>query len=188
MIRGETPSLKGGLAAGWRVKKEILVWGVVSSVFGILVELLESSDRRFAWVVSTLLQGSWAVLTFFVVPVILFTDAGVGGMFERSAQTFRDVWGESMTASLGIDLLSALAFVATIVAMVVLAALLGSVGGGVLLGVIFLAGVLSLFALLVARAAAHAVAKTALYEYATTGSIPDVIGDLHVQAVGRGER
>ena len=178
-LRGETPSVRSGLAAGWRVRRKVLVWGVVGSAFGVVIELLETSNNRFAWVVSTLLQGSWAVLTFFVVPVMLFTDTGVRGMFEESARTFRDVWGESLTASLGVDLLSALGFLA-VVAAVLLAGVALPASAGALFGVVLAVGLLLLVALLVVRAAAHAVGKAALYEYATTGTVPDLLEDVDV--------
>lgn len=66
--------------------------------------------------------GNGTGITFYVVPVILFADTGIRGLFEESARPFRGVWGESLTASLGIDLLPALAFVVTLAAIVGIAA------------------------------------------------------------------
>ncbi|MXR50072.1 hypothetical protein GRX03_00410 [Halovenus sp. WSH3] len=184
VLRGEQPSIRSGFAASWRIKSKIVVWGVISSVFGVVIEILESSDSRIAWFVSTILQASWVVLTFFVVPVMVFTDTGIGGMFEESADTFYDVWGESLTASFGIDLLSALAVVATIVGLVAVAA-----AGlpAVAFGAVVLLALGLVFALLVVRAAAHAVSKTALYEYAQTGTMPSVLAEIDIQALASGE-
>jgi hypothetical protein len=184
-LRGEVPSISSGFAASWRIKRKIIVWGVLSSVFGVIIEVLENSDNRVAWFVSSILQASWAVLTFFVVPVMLFTDTGVRKMFEESANTFRDVWGESLTASFGIDLLSVLAVIAVVVGIVVL----GAVGlPGIVFGLGLLVGLVAIFGLLVVRSAAHAVSKAALYEYAQTGTMPSVLNDIDIQALaGDGE-
>jgi hypothetical protein len=159
--------------------------GVVSSAFGVAVELLETSNNRFAWIVSSSFQASWAVLTFFVVPVLLFTDTGVRGMFEESARTFRDGWGESLTASLWIDLLSVLG-VAAVVAMILLASLLVPAATGALFGLVLATGLLLLVALLVVRAAAHAVSKAALYQFATTGTVPGVLEDVDIESLASG--
>lgn len=186
-FRGEAPTLRSGLAAAWGVKGKVVVWGLVSSVVGIVVELVENSDRRAAWLVSTLLRASWAVLTFFVVPVLVFSDTGIRGMFEESARTFRDVWGESVTASLGVDLLSALAFLVILAGAVLVAVFAPASVAGAVVTAAFVVALLLLFALLVVRAATLAVSKAALYEYATTGSLPGVLESVDVTSLGRGE-
>ncbi len=37
---------------------------------------------------------AWSVLTYFVVPVLLYEPVGVGQSIKRSAQIFRERWGE----------------------------------------------------------------------------------------------
>lgn len=184
VLQGKQPSIRSGFAAAWRVRRKILVWGLISSVFGVAIEILESSDSRIAWFVSTLLQASWAVLTFFIVPVMLFTDTDVAGMFEESGRTFRDVWGESLTASAGIDLLSLFGFILIIVAMIGLFSLGGP---AIFFGIVFLLALSALFALAVIRSGAHAVSKAALYEYAQTETVPGVLDGIDIQGLASGQ-
>src|SRR6266498_2493894 len=52
----------------------------------------------------TTLFRSWSAVTFFVVPVLLFEPVGVGQGLKRSAQLFKQRWGEQFTGTVGIGL------------------------------------------------------------------------------------
>jgi hypothetical protein len=42
---------------------------------------------------------AWSVLTFFVVPVLIFEDAKVGDAIKRSSHIFKERWGEQFAGN-----------------------------------------------------------------------------------------
>lgn len=166
VMEGREPTVRGGLAAAWEHKRTLFAWSVLSTVVGLVVRGLQESDNLGAVVAGALLSVSWAVITYFVVPVAIFEDEDVSGVFGRSATIVKDTWGESLGAEFG----------------------LGFVHGGLLLGVALVAGLVFVGTGNVAAAAAvglplavlafvvastlNGIAKVALYEYATTSEPP----------------
>ncbi|MFB6218172.1 MAG: DUF6159 family protein [Halobacteriaceae archaeon] len=170
-MRGEAPSVRGGLAAAWGVIGRILVWGVVSSTVGLVLHNLER-DRRVGPLVTALLGASWGILTYFVVPVLVFERTGLRETLTRSGGVLRETWGEGIGFGAGISVafvaLAAVWLVAFVAALVVVP--------GVLVVPVVVVAFLALGALAAARSAAVAVAKTALYLYATGEEPPGFEG------------
>jgi hypothetical protein len=52
------------------------------------------------------LNLAWSLITYLIVPVLLFEDCGVFGSLHRSEQLFRSHWGEQVAGSFGFGLLS----------------------------------------------------------------------------------
>ncbi|MEF8814453.1 MAG: DUF6159 family protein [Halovenus sp.] len=119
-----------------------------------------------AWAVKRPLFA-WALVTFFVIPVIVFERPSFRGMFTRSAETFRETFGETPIGLPGVNLL----------ALVAAAPLLAP--GAYLLLVLeaALVGIPRLVAgVLVAQLVSYTlrdIVKTSLYFYATEGDRPD---------------
>lgn len=182
-FRGETPTVGSGLAAAWSVRRELLVWGVVSSSVGLLLRALENQRSAGAQILRGLLGFSWAVLTYFVVPVLVFEDAGVRETLRRSGRHVRDTWGEAVGLSLGVGLLYAVGVVVWLVAFV---AVLVVVPAGLLVPAVVLF-LLALAVLFAARAASVGVAKAGLYQFAVRDETPEAFAGLDLGALGRRE-
>ena len=176
VFRGEDPALRDGLDAAWANRGELLVWAVVAAVVGVALRVLERQRGPVADIAAALFGVAWGVLTYFVVPVIVFEDVGTRELFERSGATFRDTWGETVGAGFGVGIITGLF---TLVGLV-LAVLVFLVLGGSALG--FVGGlVLAVLVLLTASLAGSAlgsIAKTALYLYATEGEQPAGFEDV----------
>lgn len=166
-LSGGRPSVRGGLAAAWSVGGRIAVWGVVSSTVGLVLHNLER-DRRVGPLLTGLLGASWAVLTYFVVPVLVFERTTLRETLARSGSVLRETWGEGIGFGAGISVLFVALAVAWLVAFV--AALMALPGALVLPAVVL--GFAALGVLMAARAAAVGVAKAALYHYATAEETP----------------
>lgn len=189
-FEGGSPSVRRGVVAAWQVRWKILVWGVLSASVHLVLRALEwivtESDNIvvviLAGIVAILLGSSWVVMTFFIVPVIVFDETGVRGMFGESARLFHQLWGESIGASFGlietVEIPAFLVGIVTILGVVYLS--------GILRVVSFVIGATVVVGLLVIRAAALGVVLAALYEYATTDEIPEVLADIDVQNRGIG--
>jgi len=178
---GERPSVRSGLRAAWRVRRKVVVWGIVSSVLNTFLIVLEEFQdsrnpavREAVSLFRAVVEVSWWALTFFVVPVMLFRETSTRGMFATSARTFVDTWGETATASLGIWRLwvvaSVLILLASIAGAVVLPSPLDALAAA--------AGVLGLTVALLVRATTEGVVKAGLWRYATTGTMPGALDDI----------
>lgn len=188
-FHGEEPKLKESMRAAWRRKGAILVWSAVAATVSVVLKKLQESDNTLARILSSLFAVGWSVMTFFIVPVIVFEDAGAREMFTRSAETFRNTWGESIGVGMGITIIQILVAVAGVVVAVALAFALGTVfpGAGLLLGIFLVVGVLVGTYLL--GQTIWAITKTALYVYAAEERIPEQFSDFDFETLdGRTER
>lgn len=171
-FEGREPSVKSGLAAAWRHRTPLFAWAAISATVGLLLRAIESQDNIVASIVAIFVSVAWSIITYFIVPVIVFEDVGVREMFTRSGETFKNTWGETAGASFGVGLVTVLfTLVGVAIAAVLFFTLGNALGGpGVLVAVgVAAVVVVSMFLL---SSALGAIAKTALYVYATEGKRP----------------
>lgn len=182
-FHGRKPTLRAGLATAWEVKGMLVVWSTASAVVGVILRALERSESLLSRYVAGLFAVGWSLTTLFVVPVIVFENPSTRGLFARSASTFRATWGETLSANFGIGLLGFLGWLAGVVVILAVGAGLFSlvpwVGTStVILGVVGL----SVAIYLVGRTV-QGIVKTALYVYATEGTIPAAFADFDFETL-----
>ena len=179
---GEEPSVVRSLKATWDRAGIIAVWAVIAAVVGTLIRAIESRSSIGAKIIAMVFSAGWSIATFFVVPVIVFEDVSVRGMFGESLGTFRRTWGESAGAGIGIGVITGLGtLVAAFLAFNVPVMLFPSLGGFAV-GVV-LAGSVAVVGFLV-HGALWGVVKTALYSYAQTGETPEEFDALDFETLG----
>ncbi|MFA9425784.1 DUF6159 family protein [Natronorubrum sp. A-ect3] len=171
LFHGEPTSLRDGLAGAWESKRTILMWGVVGAVVGLIFQALESQDGWGAQIVRAIAGAAWFMMTFFIVPVIVFQDGGVRESLRDSVSLFRDTWGEAGGVSLGVGLVTVLLGALVVAGGIGAPLLLVATPESVLVFTV-IPTVVALGGLVVVHIAATAIAKTALYQYATDGELP----------------
>ena len=167
----------------------ILVWSVISATVSVVLKGLEDSDSAIAGILSAVFAIGWSILTFFIVPVIVFEDVSVTSMFSRSGTAFRETWGESIGAGFGITLIVGVVGIVLALAALAVSVPVAAVfpGPGVLLAVLLLGAVVAFTYLL--SQTVWGIAKTALYLYAVEGSVPDRFENFDFDTLGgRSER
>jgi|GEM_PF-680857 len=161
---GEEPTVEEGLRAAWRARRAIAVWAVTSATLGTVLYILDDKFGFLGSAARLVFDIAWSLLTFFVVPVIVVEDtADIRTILRESGETFKETWGESVTASLGVSVVTlplllvggACLAIAYLTLTGPIAWLLG--GTGLLLVVIGI----------VTSQVLGMVARVALYEYAT---------------------
>lgn len=105
-FEGETPSLRSALGRTWAIRYELLKWGLLAATVGAVLYILEDNVPGVGSLTSALFNIAWALLTFFIVPVLVVERTGVLDGLHRSGTVFTETWGESVTASLGIGIIS----------------------------------------------------------------------------------
>ena len=178
VMAGREPSVRGGLAAAWEHKSTLFAWAVVSTVVGLVVRAIQESDNLGAVLAGALLSASWAVVTYFVVPVAVFEDETIRGVFGRSVDIVRDTWGESIGAEFGLGFVHAILFLGVLAVAAVVFLATGSPLAAAVVG-------LPLAALaFVVASTLNGIAKVALYEYATTGEPPQYFENVEFDVGG----
>jgi hypothetical protein len=160
-LRGEEATLRDGLDLARRHLGKIFMWAVVTATVGMVIRALQERSGLVGRIILGIVGIAWTVLTFFVVPVLLYEDAGVGEAIKRSGSIFRQRWGEQFIGTGTIGLAVFLVAIPVLVVGGLIAAALPVLGIPLL--------VLAVGALMAIGAACTGVFNAALYRYATTG-------------------
>ncbi len=155
----------------------LIAWSLLAGLVGAILQILEGRLKIGGRILIWMIGLSWAVATLFVVPCIVFEDAGVVKAIPRSARIFKDKWGLNirarvLTAGLAIGISFGIGIVAVIVASI-------SVPAGVALGVALLLA----FSILIGTL--QSVLTAALYRYSVDGSLVGGYTEAHFAAAFR---
>lgn len=181
-LAGEQPSIRGGLSAAVGLLPQILGWALVATTVGVLLNMLQEAIQNYLGFLGKLLGGllelSWAVITYFVVPVLVTEKVGPITAIKRSSAILRAKWGESLAGEARIGLLGMLFVMVSALIFFGGLALVLSSGVKALVGV----GVVLMALALVAGVASMVVVQTlstifqsGVYLYATTGQVPPTL-------------
>ena len=175
-LSGGDPTVRSALGRALSRLSGLLPWAIITGTVGLI---LQAARERAGWMgrfVVNMVGMAWQTATFLVVPAIVIDDHGAVSGLKASAALLKRTWGENIAARVGFGLLG---LVAVIPAVIVLFAT-GALGGAALVVGIRLA-VPYLALVVVVLTALNAVFQTALYLYATTGSVPAGFDDSNLQ-------
>jgi hypothetical protein len=115
-LRGGDPNVASGLRAAAAHLPQIAGWALIAGTVGLLLQALRSrSDNLLGRIAIGLVGGAWAVMTFFVVPLLVIEGVGPIEAIRRSGGLLRETWGRQVTASFGFGLVYVAAFIAAAV-------------------------------------------------------------------------
>jgi hypothetical protein len=168
-LNGGDPKIKDGLKVAMDNVGRILAWAVLAATVGMIIKAVQQRVGIIGKIVMGALGVAWTLVTYFVVPVLVYEKLGPWGAVKRSASVFKSTWGEMIVGNLGLGIIFFLFGLVGLV-FIVLGAL---VGGPVGLVVGLIAAVVYWLILAVVKTAAEGVLVAALYRYATTGQVPE---------------
>ncbi|MFN7993119.1 MAG: DUF6159 family protein [Bryobacteraceae bacterium] len=174
-LSGGNPTVSDGFRIAFSRVGRIAGWAFIAATVGMVLHGLRERGKGILNLLVAGLSLMWTLITYMVVPVLLFEDCGVVGSIHRSEELFEKHWGEQVAGDFGFGLLSfflslpafAIAFFVWKVDRVA--------------AIIFPAVYLLILATV--TSAVKGVFTVALYRYATQGSAPvgfsaDAINDL----------
>lgn len=170
VFHGNDPSVREGLRAATGHTGTLLVWSVASAIVGIVIRALESRGQVGAQIAAMLFSVGWTVATFFVIPVIVFEDASPKAMFTRSASVFKETWGETAGANVGLSIIPGIIVFVGVALALAIGVLIPTTASLVTAVVI---GFTAVVTAMLVGGVITGVAKTALYVYATESIEPD---------------
>lgn len=173
-LAGGNPSIRDGLRLAASKAGKIAGWAAISATVGLLLRAIEERAGFIGDIIIGLIGVAWGLMTYFVVPVMLYEPVGVIDGIKRSASIFRQRWGEQMTGNVSIGLAMFLLAIPVAVLAAALAAISPSLG--------IVVGVLGLGALIAVGTALSGVFQAALYRYATSGQAGGAFSEGDLQA------
>jgi len=176
-LSGGDPTVRSALGRAVSRLPGLLPWAILTGTVGLV---LQAARERAGWLgrfVVNMVGMAWETATFLVVPAVVIDNHGAVSGLKASASLLKRTWGENIAARVGFGLLGIIA----IIPAVVVVAAAGALGGAALiLGILVAVPYVAL--LVVVLTALNAVFQTALYLYATTGSVPTGFADSNLQA------
>ncbi|WCO68109.1 DUF6159 family protein [Iamia majanohamensis] len=162
-LTGEDPSLGTAFGGASRRLPQVVGWALLAGTVGLVLQAI--ADRgAIGRLVAGMLDFGFQVLTFLAVPVVVVEGLGPGATLKRSTELFRTTWGENLTAQLGFGLIGFLVMLPGVAVAVLVGLVVPLVG--IVLGVLWVAAVA------LVMSALNGIFRAALYQYATTGSVP----------------
>ncbi|MGI9648523.1 MAG: DUF6159 family protein [Acidimicrobiia bacterium] len=167
-LSGGDPTIGSAISGAAKHVPQIFVWAAISATVSVVLKSLQERAGFIGQIVIGLVGLAWTLVTFLVIPVFVVENVGVREAISRSATLFKSTWGENVIARVGFGLLG---FIATIPFILVAVAAMAS-GSDVLVAVGVLVAVVGIVGVSVVMAALNAIFQTALYHYASSGSVP----------------
>lgn len=103
-LRGGDPNVKSGLSHAAKHIHHIFFWSIIVTIVAILIAAIRGDRREnsiFRQIFASLIQAGWAMMTFFVVPIIVSENLGPISAIKRSTSLFKQTWGDQVMANFG---------------------------------------------------------------------------------------
>jgi hypothetical protein len=163
-LSGKQPTVGAGFRIALSHLGRIAAWALVAASVGLVLSSLRDRRNKLLSIAAAGLSLAWSLITYLIVPVLLFEDRGVFSSVHRSQELFRSHWGEQVAGSFGFGLLSTLLSIPAV--LLALACWRLDPIAGIILAVIYI------LILATVTSAVRGVFTVALYRYATAGSAP----------------
>lgn len=174
---GKNPKISDGLGTSASNIGKIFGWAAIAATVGLILKMLQNQAQKeegFGGLIASMLVGAvgmaWSLLTFFVIPVMVFEKKGVFASIKRSGQLLKTTWGENIVATGSIGLVFFLLWVVGFVPLVAMYFLGASLQALIIGGIVFIVYWMIIATL---QASLNGIFTAALYHYATTGNMPD---------------
>jgi hypothetical protein len=185
-FQGEPVEIADAIRAAAARSHVLLPWAIVSATVSIVLRAVEQRGGVFGRIVGSLAGVAWSVVTFLVLPILVFEGIGPIAAVKRSGELFKRTWGENLMTNAGIGLVGVLAVLVGAVPLVLLLAVGGPVA---VVGIV--AFVLWCVAVLLVSTALTGIFQVALYRFATGTPVPgfepaQLEGSFRTRGRGRG--
>jgi hypothetical protein len=168
-LTGGDPTIRSALNRAVGRLSGLLPWALLSATVGLILSALKDRAGRLGRFAVDLIGMAWEAASFLVIPAIVIDNHRAISGLKASASLLKKTWGENLASQIGFGLLG-LAFTIPGVLLVMVAGPIALV-----IAVPWVAMVV------VVLTALGAIFQTALYLYATTGSMPEDFEDSNLR-------
>ena len=119
-LRGGDPNIRSGLSHASKHIHHIFIWSIIVTIMALIFAAIRASARNrgavgqiMTSIFASFLPAGWALLTFFVVPIIVSENLSPFAAIKRSSGLFKQTWGNQVTANFGFGIFQILALLAS---------------------------------------------------------------------------
>ncbi len=166
-FQGQPVSVSDAIQAARERAHVLLPWAVVSATVSVVLRGIEQRGGIVGRIVASIAGLAWSVVTFLVLPVLVFEGLGPIAAVKRSAELFKGTWGENLMTNAGIGLIGMFALIGGALPLILFLAIGGPVA---VLGIgLFAAWCVTV---MLVSSTLTGIFQTALYRYATGAPVP----------------
>ena len=105
-LSGGNPNVRDGLRIAFRHLDRIASWALVSATVGVILDSLRNKGKIIGRLLTAGIGLTWTLITYLIIPVIILEDRTTYDSMQRSAELFRERWGEEVAGSFGFGILT----------------------------------------------------------------------------------
>src|SRR5437016_8251000 len=166
-LNGGDPTISDGLKVARANLGRIAGWALVTATVGLILRAIAERFGFIGKIIAGAIGAAWGIVTYLVVPVLVFEKLRPWAAVKRSGSLLRQTWGEAAGGYLSLGAIFVLLALPALLAPLSGFALAGAIGLAVGLGI----AVVYWLILGLVGSAAQSILVTALYRYATTGKL-----------------
>jgi hypothetical protein len=171
-MNGGDPTIRDGLRIAGQNLGRILQWALFAATVGLIIRAIQERVGFIGKLIMGAIGVAWTIVTYFVVPVLIYEHVGPWPAVKRSASILKGTWGEALVGNLGLGAIFFLAMLPGIFILVL--GIYGLVAWGIAAGIVILAlAIVYILMIGIIASAAEAVLVAALYRFATTGQVSE---------------
>ncbi|MBR91988.1 MAG: hypothetical protein CL903_04230 [Dehalococcoidia bacterium] len=117
-LRGGDPNVSSGLSHALKHIHHIFFWSIIVTIMGLIFAALKANGRNrggfggiMTQIFASFLEAGWAMMTFFVIPIIVSENISPLSAIKRSSSLFKQTWGNQVAANFGFRIFQILAIV-----------------------------------------------------------------------------
>lgn len=169
-LDGGDPSLGDGIRIANSRLGKIAQYAALSAFVSLVLQQIKEQAGFLGHLISFLSEAAWNVISFLVLPILIVQDISVLDAVKRSTAMLKKTWGEQLVVSGGMGLIFFLLRLALLIVGGVLIFVLAQISSALaILGMILL--VLALVVLGAVSGALGGIYQALLYRYAETGEV-----------------
>lgn len=168
---GDDPVLADGFYIAWKRLPQIFTWSILAATVGLILRMIKGRNSVTRSILSSVAGLGWRVASFFVIPVIVAEEKGAIDALKRSGQLIKKNWGEALTLEVGLSILGIPAAIPAIVLFLV--SFETSQAAPMLSIMLVSIAVIYVFLVSLVFSTLDAIAKAALYMFASGDQIPE---------------
>lgn len=173
-INGGNLNFTEGLNRASTITGKIFLWSLITSTVGLILKIISDKSKLLGKLVASLLGAAWNIVTLFIAPTLLLEDVSVWKSIGRSAEVFKQTWGETLILTVSFGFVTSLFVLVDIILFGLLAFIVASAGlGSTGLIIVAIPFVLSLVVISIISSSLNEIFKVTLYSYARFGVIAE---------------
>src|SRR5256886_3058072 len=94
-LNGGDPTISDGLKVARQNIRRIAGWALVTATVGLILRAIAERFGFIGRIIAGAFGAAWGIITYLVVPVLIFEKIGPWAAVKRSGSLLRQTWGEA---------------------------------------------------------------------------------------------